>query len=51
MEDQEATLKRFRQSGRTITLEPANATLTNLLYRDDQVKVQGRLVGLIRTYS
>lgn len=51
VEDQEATLKRFRQSGRTITLEPANATLTNLLYRDDQVKVQGRLVGLIRTYS
>ena len=51
VEDQEATLKRFRQAGRTITLEPANATLTNQLYRDDQVKVQGRLVGLIRTYS
>ena len=51
VEDQEATLKRFRQAGRTITLEPANAALTSLFYRDDQVKVQGRLVGLIRTYS
>ena len=51
VEDQEATLKRFRQTGTTIALEPANATLTTQVYRDDQVKVQGRLVGLIRNYS
>ena len=51
VEDQEATLKRFRQTGASIALEPANATLTTQVYRDDQVKVQGRLVGLIRTYS
>ena len=51
VEDQEATLKRFRQTGGTIALEPANAALTTQVYRDDQVKVQGRLVGLIRTYS
>ncbi len=51
VEDQEATLKRFRQTGSTIALEPANAALTTQVYRDDQVKVQGRLVGLIRTYS
>jgi repressor LexA len=51
VDDQEATLKRFRQTGRTIALEPANAALTTQVYRDDQVKVQGRLVGLIRTYS
>ena len=51
VEDQEATLKRFRQTGTTIALEPANAALTTQVYRDDQVKVQGRLVGLIRNYS
>ncbi len=51
VEDQEATLKRFRQNGSTIALEPANATMSPQVYRDDQVKVQGRLVGLIRTYS
>ena len=51
VEDQEATLKRFRQTGSTIALEPANALLSTQVYRDDQVKVQGRLVGLIRTYS
>ena len=51
VEDQEATLKRFRQTGGTIALEPANAALTTQVYRADQVKVQGRLVGLIRTYS
>jgi len=51
VEDQEATLKRFRQTGSTIALEPANAAMSPQIYRDDQVKVQGRLVGLIRNYS
>jgi len=51
VEDQEATLKRFRQNGSTISLEPANAAMSPQVYRDDQVKVQGRLVGLIRNYS
>ena len=51
VEDQEATLKRFRQTGSTIALEPANASMSPQIYRDDQVKVQGRLVGLIRNYS
>ena len=50
VEDQEATLKRFRQSGRSIALEAANAAYETRVYRDDQVKVQGRLVGLIRSY-
>ncbi len=50
VEDQEATLKRFRQSGNTIALEAANPAFETRLYRDDQVKVQGRLVGLIRNY-
>jgi len=48
--DQEATLKRLRRHGQSIALEPANAALTTQVYRADQVKVQGRLVGLIRSY-
>ena len=50
VEDQEATLKRFRRKGNMITLEAANPAYEPRLLRDDQVKVQGRLVGLIRTY-
>ena len=50
VEDQEATLKRFRQSGSTIALEAANPAYETRLFRDDQVKIQGRLVGLIRSY-
>ena len=50
VEDSEATLKRFRRSNGMIALEAANPAYETRLYRDDQVKVQGRLVGLIRTY-
>ena len=50
VEDQEATLKRFRQQGNTVALEAANPAYETRLYRDDQVKVQGCLVGLIRSY-
>lgn len=50
VEDQEATLKRIRRSGGTVALEAANPAYETRLFRDDQVKVQGRLVGLIRTY-
>lgn len=50
VEDQEATLKRFRRTGSSIALEAANPAYETRVYRDDQVKVQGRLVGLIRTY-
>ncbi|PCH94214.1 MAG: repressor LexA [Rhodobacteraceae bacterium] len=50
VEDQEATLKRLRKRGSAIALEAANPAYETRVYRDDQVKVQGRLVGLIRTY-
>ena len=49
VEDQEATLKRFRRNGASIALEAANPAYETRIFRDDQVKVQGRLVGLIRT--
>ena len=51
VEHEEATLKRFRQNGSAIALEAANPSYETRVFRDDQVKVQGCLVGLIRTYS
>ncbi|SFP27509.1 transcriptional repressor LexA [Tranquillimonas alkanivorans] len=50
VEGQEATLKRFRRRGGMVALEAANEAYETRVLRDDQVQVQGRLVGLIRTY-
>ena len=50
VEGSEATLKRFVRKGSSIALEAANPAYETRVFRDDQVKVQGRLVGLIRTY-
>ncbi|CUH88721.1 LexA repressor [Phaeobacter sp. CECT 5382] len=48
--DEEATLKRlFRRDG-AISLEAENPAYPTRVYPEDQVKVQGRLVGLIRNY-
>ena len=46
----EATLKRYRKQGDMIALEAANPAYETRLLREGQVKVQGKLVGLIRTY-
>ena len=50
VDDQEVTLKRLRKKGGTIALEPANAAYETRIFGPDRVKVQGRLVGLIRRY-
>lgn len=50
VEGQEATLKRFHRQGGSIALEAANPAYETRVYPEDRVKVQGRLVGLIRTY-
>ena len=50
VEDQEATLKRFHHNGSSIALEAANTAYETRVYPEDKVKVQGCLVGLIRTY-
>ncbi len=50
VEGLEATLKRFRRRGGAIALEAANPAYETRVFRDDQVEVQGKLVGLIRTY-
>ena len=50
IEGEEATLKTFRRRGSTIALEAANPAYETRLYQEHQVKVQGKLVGLIRSY-
>ena len=50
VEDNEATLKRFFHRGDVIALEAANSAYQARVLPQDKVKVQGRLVGLIRTY-
>ncbi|GAA6162427.1 transcriptional repressor LexA [Pelagimonas sp. KU-00592-HH] len=50
VEDQEATLKRFHHNGTSIALEAANPAYETRVFPEDKVKVQGTLVGLIRTY-
>ncbi len=46
----EVTLKRIRRHRDSIALEPANAAYETRICGPDQVKVQGRLVGLFRQY-
>jgi repressor LexA len=50
VDDAEATLKRFRRKGGMIALEAANPAYETRLFPDHMVRVQGRLVGLIRSY-
>ncbi len=50
VEDQEATLKRFFRRGHAIALEAANPAYETRVLPEEKVKVQGRLVGLIRSY-
>ncbi len=48
--DQEATLKKLRKKGGSIALEAANPAYETRIFGPGEVKVQGRLVGLIRQY-
>ena len=50
VEGQEATLKRYQRQGSMIALEAANPAYETRRYPEDKVQIQGRLVGLIRTY-
>jgi repressor LexA len=45
-----ATLKRLRKKGASIALEAANPAYKTRIYNADEVRVQGRLVGLMRKY-
>jgi repressor LexA len=50
VDNNEATLKRLRKRGSQVALEAANTKYETRIFGPDRVKVQGRLVGLIRRY-
>jgi repressor LexA len=50
VDDTEVTLKRLRRRGNSIALEPANQAYKVQIFPADKVKVQGRLVALLRQY-
>ncbi|QDZ07218.1 transcriptional repressor LexA [Sphingomonas panacisoli] len=51
IEDSEATLKYFRREGAMVRLDPANRAYDPQRYAPAQVRVQGRLAGLLRRYD
>jgi repressor LexA len=50
IDDEEATLKRFRRRGASIALEPANVSYEVRILPPNRVRIQGKLVGLFRRY-
>ncbi len=50
VDNEEATLKRLRRKGESIALEPANPAHETRIFGPDRVRVQGKLVGLLRQY-
>lgn len=50
VDDQEVTLKRLRRKGASIALEPANKAYETRIFGPDRVRIQGKLVGLLRRY-
>lgn len=50
VDDEEATLKRLRRKGDSVALEAANPAYETRIFGPDRVRVQGKLVGLIRRY-
>jgi len=50
IDDNEATLKYFRHEGSMIRLDPANRSYDPQRYRPGQVRIQGKLAGLLRRY-
>jgi repressor LexA len=50
IDDEEATLKRFRRRGASIALEPANTSYEVRILPPTRVRIRGKLVGLFRRY-
>ena len=50
IDGQEVTLKRLRRKGQSVALEAANPDYEIRIFPPDRVKIQGRLIGLIRQY-
>ncbi|WIA54111.1 transcriptional repressor LexA [Sphingobium sp. WTD-1] len=51
IDDAEATLKYFRREGSRVRLDPANAAYEPQIYDSRQVRIQGKLAGLLRRYN
>ncbi len=50
VDDEEATLKRLRKKGDSVALEAANPAYETRIFGQDRVRVQGKLIGLLRKY-
>ncbi|WP_421993945.1 transcriptional repressor LexA [Roseococcus sp.] len=50
VDENEVTLKRLRRRGNSVALEPANRNHEIRIFGPDRVQVQGRLIGLLRSY-
>lgn len=50
IDEEEATLKRFRRRGASIALEPANTSYEVRILPPNRVRIQGKLIGLYRRY-
>jgi repressor LexA len=50
IDNEEVTLKRLRRRGASIALEPANKTYETRIFGPDRVRIQGRLVALMRRF-
>jgi len=48
--EEEATVKTFKQKGRTITLVPSNPRLEPMVFKDDEVVIYGKVVTVIRRF-
>lgn len=51
IDEAEATLKYFRKEGPRIRLDPANSSYQPQIYDAPQVRIQGKLAGLLRRYN
>ncbi|MCC4232390.1 transcriptional repressor LexA [Sphingobium soli] len=51
IDDNEATLKYFRRDGARVRLDPANPAYEPQVYDPRQVRIQGKLAGLLRRYN
>ncbi len=50
VDGEEATLKRLRRKGNSVALEPANKNFETRIFPPNRVRIQGRLVALLRRY-
>lgn len=50
LDNNEATLKRFYKEGNKVRLQPANSSMPPRIVDADRVRIQGVVIGVLRTY-